>query len=44
MDQIFVIIGHSERRINFKEDDEIFEIKIQKVLGDGLRPIVVVRH
>ena len=35
----FVIIGHSERRINFKEDDEILKLKIQKVLGDGLRPI-----
>ena len=35
----FVIIGHSERRINFKEDDEILKLKIHKVLGDGLRPI-----
>lgn len=34
-----VIIGHSERRIVFKEDDTLLAKKINKALGHGLLPI-----
>ncbi len=38
----FVLIGHSERRQYFGEDNEIFIKKIQNALQAGLRPIYCV--
>ena len=37
----FVIIGHSERRLFFKEDEEILSSKIYSALKNGLRVIIV---
>jgi len=38
----FVIIGHSERRKNFSESNEIVNLKIKRALEFGLIPIVCV--
>ena len=38
----YVLIGHSERRANFGETDEMINKKIEKSLGEGLSAIVCV--
>jgi triosephosphate isomerase (TIM) len=39
----YAIIGHSERRKEFKEDDEILVKKVQMALSAGLTPIFCVQ-
>lgn len=38
----FIILGHSERRTNLKETDEIINKKIKTVLENGITPILCV--
>ena len=40
----YVLIGHSERRANFGETDEMINKKIEKSLGEGLSAIVCVSN
>src|SRR5690606_22028777 len=35
----YVILGHSERRAYFGEDEKILEIKLDQALKNGLKPI-----
>lgn len=35
----FVIVGHSERRLYFKEDHEVLAAKVHAILSSGMRPI-----
>ncbi|MDD4351034.1 MAG: triose-phosphate isomerase [Clostridia bacterium] len=38
----YVLIGHSERRTHYKENDDTINKKVLKALQDGLRPVVCV--
>lgn len=38
----FVIIGHSERRKNFSETNEMVNLKIEKTFEFGLKPIICI--
>jgi triosephosphate isomerase len=38
----YVILGHSERRQYFREDDELLSQKVKAALGAGLKPIFCV--
>ena len=40
----YVVIGHSERRNNFKEDDKLLAHKVTMVVKMGLRPIYCVQN
>lgn len=40
----YTIIGHSERRSNFKEDDELFTAKAARALEAGLTPIYCIQN
>ncbi|MGV3639589.1 MAG: triose-phosphate isomerase [Adhaeribacter sp.] len=35
----YVILGHSERRQYFQEDNQLLEVKVKAVLNQGLKPI-----
>lgn len=39
----YVLIGHSERKTNFKEDDEMLAKKVEQALAVGLQPIFFVQ-
>jgi len=38
----YIIVGHSERRIHFKETDEMINRKLKAVLKAGLRPVLCI--
>lgn len=38
----FVILGHSERRLLFKESNEFINAKVKRALVDGLQPILCI--
>lgn len=38
----YCIVGHSERRIGFSENDEVIALKLEKILQNGLQPIICV--
>ncbi len=40
----YTIIGHSERRINFKEDDAMLAAKVTQALVAGLTPIYCIQN
>lgn len=39
----YVLIGHSERKTNYKEDDEMLAKKVEQALAVGLQPIFFVQ-
>ncbi|MEJ5306833.1 MAG: triose-phosphate isomerase [candidate division WOR-3 bacterium] len=38
----YVILGHSERRNLFKEDDQMISLKLKKILSTNIKPILCV--
>lgn len=39
----YVLVGHSERRLNFKEDNQILEQKINQSKKNGIEPIYFIQ-